>query len=295
MRINKICRLFCIAVVGCCILVSAADARYRGRRHHRGYRSRPNSHSVLARMYAEQLRAAAIRDAAVRAARAETARASTALYLAQIRLQREYQLSSSAVATANRLRLAQQELEAAHESVITELLKTPEYESAVKTKNEAIARIEGMKESDSSSPQWLAAVAARTAAASLVSRLEAAAFKNNETVQAATQRVDAALEEVKADRRKLLMSTDRMSPAKQRVAGNPWLPLGATGAFDAQTSIEATIRGDVAVTAASSDLLEARKQTASAYAAGNDYLAKAGRGRPNSRSTRPSRQRITVA
>jgi hypothetical protein len=209
----------------------------------------------MARLYAEQLRAAAIRDAALRAARAESNRASTALYLAQVRLEREYKTSSGASSVAGRLREAQQELEAAHEIVIKELLKTPEYESAVKGKKAAITQLDALKQSDPTSPQWLNAVAARTEAASLVSRLEAAAFKGNETVQSASRRVEAALEEVRADRRRF----------------------------------ESMIRGDANVAVASSDLVEARKQMAQAYAAGNKSLAAANRGRPSSRTVRPSR------
>lgn len=255
MQVDHICKLFCLAIVSCGIIVSTADARSRGRRHHRGYRASSSSQSVLARMYAEQLRAAAIRDAAVGAARAESNRASMALYLLQSRLKRDYKLTDGAQTAATRLRLAQQELEAAHESVIVELAKTPEYAAAVKSKQAAIAQVEAMKEFGSNTPQWLTVVAAKTAAASLVSRLELAAFKNNETVQSAVRRVDAALAEVKADRRRY----------------------------------ETGVRGDTGVAAASADLVEARKQLARAYAAGNGNLANTGRGRPNSRSTRSSR------
>ena len=255
MHINGIGKLFCIAIIGCGILAGTADARHRGRRHYRGYRTRSNSQSVLARLYAEQLRAAAIRDAAVRAARAESNRATTALYLAQIRLEREYKLSAGASSAANRLQAAQQELEAIHEAAINELLKTPAYATAVTAKNAAIARLGELKESNSSSPQWLSAVAARTEAALLVSRLEMAAFKTDESVRAATQRVDAALAEVKADRRRF----------------------------------EATIRGDANVVMASSDLVEAKKQVARAYSAGNKSLAATNRGRASSRTVRPSR------
>ena len=251
--------LFRIGLAVVCLLVFAdvADAGYRGRRHHRSHRSGrtgSNIQSVMARAYAEQMRAAAVREAALQAARAETNRATIKLYTTRVRLEKEFRLSPEVKAAESKLKEAQRELEEAHESVIAKLRSRPDYQAASRTKDDANSRVKSLETQPAGSPVLLEAASSLTAAASDVSRIERAAFKSDAAVQAAERRAATALEEVQSSRLQF----------KASISSNP------------------------AIAAASGDVLQARRRMAAAHATGNASQAGAGRGRTNSRG-RPGR------
>lgn len=226
---QRLCVIIGLAVLFSSVMVETSEARYSGRsvrrgrssRYHGGYNPYLRMLRASAAQQAALQRAAAQRAAAMSAAVAERTRAESALSAASRRLKTQFENSPDMIAATQAHEAAEADHERERQRVLRDLAATADYRDALARKKELHKQEQALLDSGGTvSAARKALLQEELEAGSKVTRLEAAALKNDSAYQRSLKKLQETAERVKGLKQRFsgsITKTSEWTQARQKL------------------------------------------------------------------------------